>query len=145
MRLFQILAAAVVAAFMAAGQAAGQGVSPTQMFGCNQSVQNAGAAGTIPLVAAGANGISRIYVCGFTVTSAVGATFQLFTYTGTSGACTTQGTAITPALTLPANSPPIVDHQPFYAGLPPVAAGNNLCAVVGGTGPAPFIVYYTQF
>jgi hypothetical protein len=124
-----------------AAPALAQGVSPNQMFGCNQSAQYAGTAGTVQLVAAAANGTARIYVCGFTVTAGVAATFQFEYGTGTN--CATSPQAITPAFGLPANGSVVDDHA-FYAGITPVPAGQNLCVVITG-GPAPMIVYYTQF
>jgi hypothetical protein len=125
---------------LAVAPAGADPVSQSATYACVHSAQYAGTAGTSRLVAGGA--ASQIYVCGFTVTASAASTFQLEYGTGTN--CASVGATITPAFNLPANGS-LVDHQTYYAGIPPVPAGSDLCVIVGGTGPAPMIVYYSQF
>lgn len=115
-------------------------VFQSSTYACTHSAQYAGTAGTSKLVSGTAT--QGIYVCGFAVTASVASTFQLEYGTGSN--CGTGTTTITPAFSLPANGS-LVDHQTYYAGIPAVPPGNDLCVVIGGTGPAPDIVYYTQF
>lgn len=115
-------------------------VYQSQAYVCDRAATLAGTAGATQIVATGAT--SQIYLCGFAFGATAAATVQFEYGTGTN--CGTGTTIITPAFSLAANGV-LVDHQSFYAGIPPVPNGNNLCVLVGGTGPAPGIVYYTQF
>ena len=106
---------------------------------CTHSAENAGVAGTTALITG--NAVQGIYVCGFSFWATAVGTVQLVYGTGAS--CTGSN-PVTPAFSLPATGG-LVDHQTYYAGLPAIPPGNNLCFIVGGTGPIPMIVYYTQF
>lgn len=133
-----LVALGIACAAPAFGQPAG--VSQAQMFGCNREV-TAGVVANSPIVVA--SGASRIYVCGFLFASA-GTTPTMtlfFALTGT--ACAASLGTVVPVLS-PISGTPIVDHQPFYAGLPPVPAGDDLCATVVGLA-SQLLVYYTQF
>jgi hypothetical protein len=112
----------------------------SQTYACSKAVTNAGAAGTTRIIVASAT--QQIYVCGFTFGATAAATVQL--EYGTGGTCGTGTTAITPVYSLAALGA-LVDHPAYYSGLPIAPAGNDVCFVVGGAGPMPMIVYYTQF
>lgn len=131
---------ALAAALLAIAPAGADPVYQSQTIACTRSAQYAGTAGTALLVTG--NALNQIYVCGFAVAASAASTFQL--EYGTGGSCGGGTQTITPAFALPANGS-LVDHQTYYAGIPAVPVGNNLCVVIGGTGPAPVIVYYAQF
>jgi hypothetical protein len=126
---------------LAAGPANAQGVSPNQMFGCNQAViYDTSASGTTNVVTGTAN--RRIYVCGFSFWS--GGTGTIGLVYGTGGTCGTGQNEVTPAFSLTAQTG-IVDHLPVYTGLPPVPASNDLCISTGTSVAMQAIVYFTQF
>lgn len=119
-------------------------VYQSQTLACTHSAQFAGASGTAQLVAAGTGTAvnAQIYICGWDLVPTAAATVQFEYGTGTN--CGTGTQTITPEFSISANEP-LIDHQPYYAGFTPIPAGQNLCMVVGGTGPVPGLVFYTQF
>jgi hypothetical protein len=139
MRLARLAAAACLFWLAAALPAIADPVYQSQTYACTKSKAVTGSA---QVVAASITG-QQIYVCGFVAAGAgTTPTATLFTAaTGTS--CATPVTTVVPVLTLTAGSA-IVDHQTYYAGLPPVPSGSDLCATTAGTG-TQLIVYYSQF
>jgi|SRR5579862_2855787 len=123
------------------GLARADPVYQSQTYACTHAAQTAGTAGTIQLVASSGS-IAQIYVCGWDVVATAAATWQL--EYGTGATCGSGTTTITPAFSLAANGIFIEPHF-YYDGIPAVPNGNNLCVVIGGTGPAPTILYYSQF
>ena len=118
-----------------------QGVSPNQMFGCNQStIYDASTSGATRLVTG--NSTSRIYVCGFDLWSSGTANVDLVY--GTGGTCGAGTTKVTPAFQFTAQTG-IVDHLPFYTGALPVPVSNDLCINSSAGVAVQAIVYYTQF
>jgi len=117
------------------------GVSPAQMFGCTRSAQTS-TVGSNVVLAASTGATAQIYVCAFTFAPA-GTTPSVHLFwaaTGTS--CASSNGNVTPVM---AATQPLVDGHFYYAGLPPVPNGQDLCAaIVAGTG-STLIVYYTQF
>jgi hypothetical protein len=85
----------------------------------------------------------QIYVCGFVFAGAGTTPTATLFYAATGTSCATPLGTVVPALTLPVGGA-IVDHQTYYAGLPPVPTGDDLCATTAGTG-TEVIVYYAQF
>lgn len=143
-RVFAFLA--FVGALLTVAPAGAQshiGVSPAQMFGCNQATVFSGATATTQLIAS-PSGISQIYICGFNFMSTAGGTLQFETGTQATTPCDTGPANFLPAFPVPPNFP-LIDHQPYYAGITPVPSGKQLCLVISGTGPVNGIVYYTQF
>ena len=133
--------AALALLLCVAGGAAAQGVSASQLFGCNQAAQyDASTMGATKLVSGVAN--KQIYVCGFSFFSAGTASVGLDG--GTGGTCGANTVEVTPSFQMTANGQ-IVDHQSFYAGLPPVPASSDLCIDVSAMVAVQAIVYYTQF
>lgn len=119
----------------------GQGVSPNQMYGCNQSKQyDASTSGSTRLVVGTAS--QQIYVCGFNFFASGTVAVKLLY--GTGGTCGTGTQAVTPAFQFTAQTGD-VDHLPVYTGLPPVPVNNDLCINTGGAVAVQAIVYYTQF
>jgi len=118
-----------------------QGVSPNQMFGCNQSAQYDNSTSGSTLLVTGAN-TKGIYVCGWNIWS--GGTVNVKLVYGTGSTCGTGTTSITPAFQFTAQTGD-VDHLPVYTGIPPVPASNNLCINTSGSVAVQAIVYYTQF
>ena len=117
------------------------GVSPAQMFGCTRSAQTS-TVGSNVVLAASSGATARIYACAFTFAPlGTTPTMQLFwATTGTS--CAASNGSVTPVM---AATQPLVDGHLYYAGLPPVPNGQDLCAaIVAGTG-STLIVYFTQF
>jgi hypothetical protein len=118
-----------------------QGVSPNQMFGCNQSAQyNASTNGATKLVTGTAT--KQIYVCGWNIMP--GGTVSVSFVYGTGGTCGTGQAAVTPPFALTAQIAE-VDHLPVYTGIPPVPVSNDLCILTNAGVAVQAIVYYTQF
>jgi hypothetical protein len=146
MKLYRKLGVAALAIAMALAppwvhSARAAGISPSQMFGCNQSAQyDASTSGNTLLITHAAN--KGIYVCGFDYFSNGTAAVDLVY--GTGSACGTGTTKITPAFELGAQTG-IVDHLPVYTGLPPAPTPNDVCIDVNGAVAVQAIVYYTQF
>lgn len=88
------------------------------------------------------NATQQIYVCGFSILA--GGTANVDLVYGTGGTCGTGTTKVTPAWQLTAQAG-IVDHQTYYAGLPPVPASNDLCINSSAGTAVQAIVYYSQF
>ena len=117
------------------------GVSPNQMFGCNQSAfYDASTSGATQLVATLTSG--RIYVCGWNFWAAGTVNVGLVYGTGTN--CAVGTTAITPAFQFTAQTGD-TDHLPVYTGITPVPNGSNLCINTNGGVAVQAVVYYTQF
>lgn len=136
-----LLALASLLLGLAAGGAYAQGVSPNQMFGCNQAaIYDASTTGSTKLVTGNAN--QRIYVCGWNLFG--GGTVSVKLVYGTGGTCGAGTQAITPAFQLTAQTRD-VDHLPVYTGIPPVPSSNDLCLNASGAVAVQAIVYYTQF
>ena len=123
------------------GAAPGISLSPAQMVGCGQSAQyNASTSGDTRLVVGTAN--TQIYVCGYVFFA--GGTASVKLEYGTGGTCGTGTNPVTPPFALTAQTG-IVDHVPFYTGLPPVPNSNDLCINVTAGVAVQAIVYFTQF
>lgn len=121
--------------------ASAQGVSPNQMFGCNQSAQyDASTNGATRLVPAATN--KQIYVCGWNFNSA--GTVNVNLEYGTGGTCGTGTVNITPAFQFTAQTGN-TDHLPVYTGIKPVPLLNDLCINTSAGVAVQAIVYYTQF
>lgn len=140
-----LLAGAMALGFMMAcllpQAASAQGVSPNQMFGCNQSAQyDASTNGATKLVTGVAS--KRIYVCGWNILAA--GTVNVSLVYGTGGTCGSGTTSVTPAwqFTAQVNN---TDHLPVYTGILPVPASNDLCINASGGVAVQAVVYYTQF
>lgn len=141
MRNLVLAVLALGVAFLGLSPVHAQGVSPNQMFGCNQSAQyDASTSGSTRLVVGVA--AKRIYVCGFNLFS--NGTVSVSLVYGTGGTCGTGTGSVTPAFDLGAQTGDI-DHLPVYTGLPPVPASNDLCIKTSGGIAVQGIVYYTQF
>jgi hypothetical protein len=124
-----------------ASPAMAQGVSPNQMFGCNQSkFYDASTSGATKLVAGVAG--KGIYVCGWNFLA--GGTVNVSLVYGTGTNCGTGTTAITPAFQFTAQTADI-DHLPVYTGITPVPTPNDLCINASAGVAVQAIVYYTQF
>ncbi len=111
----------------------------SQTLACTRE---AAATGTAQVLAPSIAG-KQIYVCGFTFAGAGTSPSATLFYAATGTSCASSIATVVPTLTLTAGSA-IVDHQTYYAGLPPVPSGDDLCATTTGTGTEA-IVYYTQF
>lgn len=98
--------------------------------------------GANQVVAASVAG-KQIYVCGFLFAGAGTTPTATLFFAATGTACATPLGTVVPVLTLPVGAA-IVDHQTYYAGLPPVPSGDDLCATTAGTGTEA-LVYYAQF
>lgn len=124
-----------------AAPARAQGVSPNQMFACNQSAKyDASTSGATLL----ANGVAskQIYVCGWNFWS--GGTANVNLEYGTGSTCGTGTINLTPAFQFTAQTGN-TDHLPVYTGIPPIPASNNLCINVSAGVAVQAVVYYTQF
>lgn len=122
--------------------ASAQGVSPNQMFGCNQSVQYDASTSGSTLLASSVGSTAQIYVCGWNFWSAGTANVKLVY--GTGSTCGSGTTAITPAFQFTAQTGD-VDHLPVYTGAKPVPNGSNLCINVSAGVAVQAVVWYTQF
>jgi hypothetical protein len=141
MKIIRYLAALFALAVAFADPAMAQGISPSQMFGCNQSAQyDASTSGNTKLVTGVANKL--IYVCGFNFFS--NGTVNVSLVYGTGGTCGTGTGSVTPAFEFGAQTG-TVDHLPVYTGLPGAPASNDLCIKTSGAVAVQAIVYYTQF
>lgn len=143
MKTFRIVAALCFALLTAIrlSPANAQGVSPNQMFGCNQSaVYDASTSGATQLVAGVSN--KGIYVCGWNILAA--GTVNVSLVYGTGSTCGTGTQTMTPAFQFTAQVAD-VDHLPVYTGIKPVPPSNNLCINASGAVAVQAIVYYTQF
>lgn len=117
------------------------GVSPNQMFGCNQSaIYDASTSGATKLATGVAN--KRIYVCGYSLWSA--STVVVGFVYGTGGTCAVGQNEVTPLYQLTAQTG-LVDHLPVYTGLPPVPASNDLCITTNAGTAVQAVIYYSQF
>src|ERR1035437_5079366 len=117
------LLAAFVLILVGSFGAHAQGVSPNQMFGCNQSAQyDASTSGSTKLVTG--TSTKQIYVCGFNFFSGGSASVKLVY--GTGGTCGSGTASITPAFQFTAQTGD-VDHLPVYTGITPVPVSNDLC------------------
>lgn len=85
----------------------------------------------------------QIYVCGYVFAGAGTTPTATLFYAATGTSCASSLASVVPTITLAAGSA-VVDHQTYYAGLPPVPSGDDLCATTAGTG-TQVIVYYSQF
>lgn len=137
----------ILAAFLAlvvpAAAQNNPGVSPNQMFGCNQSAQfDASTSGASTLVLA--NTAGRIYVCGFDFWADGTVNVGLVYGTTVSNPCDTGQAKVTPAFQFTAQTG-FGDHLAVYTGLTPVPLHNNLCINLSGSVGVQAIVYYTQF
>lgn len=120
-----------------------QGVSPNQMFGCNQSAKyDASTNGATRLVQG--NATQGIYVCGWNIMPAGTVSVQFVYGTQTTNPCDTGQTPITPAFQLTAQIPE-VDHLPVYTGITPVPAGKDVCLVTNAGVAVQSILYFTRF
>jgi hypothetical protein len=132
--------AALLLAFAALSSAQAQ-VNPAQMFGCrNSAIYDASTSGSTKLVTG--NATSRIYVCGYVFFAGGTANVKLVYGTGTN--CATGATSITPAYQLTSQTG-AVDRSPYYAGLLPAPASNDLCINTSAGVAVAAVVYYTQF
>lgn len=123
--------------------AAAQGVSPNQMFGCNQSAKyDASTNGSTRLVVGVAN--KQTYVCGWNIMSGGTANVKFVYGTQVTNPCDTGTTNITPAWQLTAQISEI-DHLPVYTGILPAPVSNDVCINVSAGTPVQAILYYTQF
>jgi len=111
-----------------------QGVGPQQVL-CNKSANGAGAVGTTQIVAP-VTGQAVTY-CGFEVTAAAAATFQIIT--GTGATCGTGTLNITAAYDFAALAGLTGTSRQVSS-----AQSAGMCIVVTGTGPVHFTVYYSQ-
>lgn len=128
-------------AWLTAPAAANDPVYPSQMVGCVQSAKyDASTNGATKLVTG--NSTQRIYVCGWNVVAA--GTVNVSLVYGTGGTCGTGQTAITPAYQWTAQTG-MVDHPPFWSGLTPVPASNDLCLLTSAGVAVQAVVYYAQF
>lgn len=120
-----------------------QGVSPNQMFGCNQSANyDASTNGATRLVVGTTT--KGIYVCGWNIMPAGTVSVQLVYGTQTTNPCDTGQTPVTPAFQLTAQTPEI-DHLPVYTGVKAVPTGKDLCILTNAGTAVQAIIYYTQF
>jgi hypothetical protein len=134
-----IAASLLVATFFGCDVARADPVYQSQTYACTHE---AAATGSAQVVAASVAN-KQIYVCGFVFAGAgTTPTVTLF-YAATGTSCAVSLGTVVLTLTLTAGSA-IVDHQTYYAGLPPVPSGDDLCATTAGTGTEA-LVYYTQF
>lgn len=141
MRRFSIPLLALFAWLACPSARAADPVYQSQTVACVKSVSYSGAAASTVLVTSITG--KQIYVCGFVFAGSAAGSAGL-EYAATAGSCGTP-TAITPVFAVGASTnPAVVDHQPYYAGLPPAPSGNDLCSVTTGTG-TQVIVYYAQF
>ena len=120
-----------------------QGVSPNQMFGCNQSANyDASTNGATKLVTGAAS--KGIYVCGWNVMPGGTVSVQFVYGTQASTPCDTGQTAITPAFQLTAQTAEI-DHLPVYTGVKAVPTGKDVCILTNAGTAVQAILYFTQF
>lgn len=114
-------------------------VYQSQTYACTRENAVSGAAQVVAPSIAG----QRIYVCGFVFSGAGTTPTATLFYAATGTSCATPLGTVVPVLTLPVGGA-IIDHQTYYAGLPPVPSGDDLCATTAGTG-SEAIVYFSQF
>jgi len=139
--LVRVAALLALAACFLAAPARAQGVSPNQMFGCNQqAIYDNNTNGTTKLVTGVAN--KQVYICGWNIMPA-GTVAVQFVY-GTGGTCAVGQTVITPAFQLTAQIAEI-DHLPVYTGITPAPASNDVCIKTNAGIAVQAILYYTQF
>jgi len=131
--LWAIVVGAALAA-LTGSSAIPQGIGPQQFF-CNRSANGAGAVGTTQIVAPIAT--QAVTFCGFEVTAAAAATFQIIT--GAGATCGTNTLNITAAYDLGALSG-LTGTSRQVSG----AQGAGMCVIVTGTGPVHYTVYYAQ-
>ena len=132
-------AAFLLGLFCLIGSAHADPVYQSQTIACTKESAVSGAAQVV--AASVAN--QRIYVCGFVFAGAGTTPSATLFYAATGTSCAVSLGTVVPVLTLPVGGA-IVDHQTYYAGLPPVPSGDDLCATTAGTG-SEAIVYFSQF
>lgn len=116
-------------------------VYQSSTIACTRSAQyDASSNGSTKLVTGTAS--QQIYVCGFVLFG--GGTANVGLNYGTGGTCGTGAHPVTPAFALVAQAH-VVDHQTYYAGLPPVPLSNDLCINTSAGVAIQAIVYYAQF
>lgn len=131
--------ALLLLAWLAFSPAYADPVYQSQTVACTRE---AAATGAAQVVAASVTG-KQIYVCGFVFAGAGTTPTATLFWAATGTSCAVSLGTVVPTLTLPVGAA-IVDHQTYYAGLPPVPSGSDLCATTAGTGTQA-IVYFAQF
>ena len=105
---------------------------------CNRTAIAASGPATV-LVVTGATG-KATSVCGWIASATAAATMQLIT--GTGATCGTGTANITAAHAIPAGG---VQNYSSGAAWFSAPSGNNVCVIVGGTGPVQLTLMHAQF
>lgn len=137
LRMFALAFALLLLAPLAAADP----VFQSSTIACVKAKQYSGGAATTPLVTSVPG--QQIYVCGFVFEGTAAGSAQL--EYGATGTNCSSPTAVTPAFGVgAAGNPGVVDHQTYYAGLPAVPSGSDLCVLTTGTATQA-VAYYAQF
>jgi hypothetical protein len=114
-----------------------QPVGPPNEIWCNKTGTNAAGPSTVLTVTGIAN--RTVNICGWIASATAAATMQVIT--GTGATCGTGTVNITAAHAIPAGaSLSFASSAAFYSA----PAGNNVCLIVGGTGPVQLTLTYSQ-
>lgn len=106
---------------------------------CGRTAVGSSAAATTLVITGQAGGI--IHLCGWDVTSTAAATWQMIT--GTGATCGTGTVQITAAHALGVTN--VLTSAGATAGRYSAPAGNSVCVIVTGTGPAQWTIFYALF
>jgi hypothetical protein len=106
---------------------------------CGRTAVGSSAAATTLVITGQAGGI--VHLCGWDVTSTAAATFQIIT--GTGATCGTNTVNITAAHALGVTN--VYSSSGATAGRYSAPAGNSICVIVTGTGPAQWTIFYALF
>ena len=106
---------------------------------CGRTAVGSSAAATTLIITPGTG--QAVHLCGWDVTATAIATWQIVT--GTGATCGTNTVTITAAHSISAQN--VLSSSGATPGRFSAPAGNNICVIVTGTGPAQWTVYYTQF
>lgn len=115
-----------------------QPVGPPNEIWCNRTAVVTSGPATVNAVTGVAGRTTSI--CGWIASATAAATFQVIT--GTGATCGTGTVNITAAHAIPAGGEQNYGGNSAFISTP---AGNNLCVIVGGTGPVQATIIYAQF
>jgi hypothetical protein len=119
------------------GTAPASAQAPTMDLYCNKTAIDPSAPAPVSVLACVS--ASYVHICGWIVSATAAATMQVIT--GTGATCGTATVNITAAHAVPAGG--VQGYESSNAQFS-TTAGNNVCVIIGGTGPVQLTLFYSQ-